>query len=153
MICRFHKAETIWEETVDRNKCCCHHCKASKKTPKADRHIVRAVWICPQAPVSSRCPPLGSQQPRCCVSLSPPSVSWMVFLLPHRPFSLLSSHTPLPLFASALSSAQNAFLIHFQVLELISLFNFLPLIQKRVWRAYFVLGRCWSKATKKSWAP
>lgn len=127
--------------------------KQAKTPPKADRHIVRAMWICPQAPVSSRCP--TTWLPTATLLCFPFSTQCFLDAVPPPPPPLLlaqlsHSTSALP-FCSLL--CQNAFLIHFQVLELIPLFNFLPLIQKRVWRAYFVLGRCWSKAAKKLWAP
>lgn len=129
----------------------------SKQTPspppKADRHLIRArVDLSSSASVL----PAPATWPNSPATLFPflhPVFSGCCSSSPHLPLSLLSSHTPLPIFASALFSAQNAFLIHLQVLELILLFNFLPLIQKQVWRAYFVLGSCWSKGAKKSWAP
>ena len=81
-MCRFQKTETIWE-AVDRNKFAVIIAKQAKPPPpKADIHIVRAMWICPQAPVSSRPPATCLPTAMLTVSLCPPSVFWMLFLLP-----------------------------------------------------------------------
>lgn len=104
VICRLESWNYL-EETVDRNKCCCHHLQSNQTppaSPKADRHLIRARVDLSSAPVSSRPLPLGPTALLLC--FSPSSVFRMLFLLsPISPFlAQLSLHFPSLLLLSSL---------------------------------------------------